>query len=249
MYDTRTPVSVKPLQARSRAVVLFRGDPRREEKQKCLPPRFLSALHEELTRTIRRAPGVELIVASGSGDRFEVRGEHTSRTIEGNSFAEKIDGAVRFAFEAGYESVVLLAGDIVGLTWSVLDDAFARVESKPQSVVVGPSGDGGFYLVGMTRPASIDWNEVPWFTGHALAGLVRQIVDAKLDCFITPRIDDVDDYAAALRAVRRLPVGLLKNRLQSILHPLHVLESLADALWSRLVAPLLSPRAPPALAL
>jgi glycosyltransferase A (GT-A) superfamily protein (DUF2064 family) len=242
-------LSVQPLQARSRAVVLFRGDPRREEKQKCLPPRFLSALHEELTRTIRRAPGVELIVASGTGDRFEVRGAQSSRTIEGSSFAEKIDGAVRFAFEAGYESVVLLAGDIVGLTWSVLDDAFARVESKPRSVVVGPSGDGGFYLVAMARSASIDWSQIPWFTANALAGLVRQIVTRKLDCFITPRIDDVDDYAAALRAVRGLRAGVLKNRLQSVLHPLHVLESLADALWSRLVTPLLSPRAPPSLAL
>jgi glycosyltransferase A (GT-A) superfamily protein (DUF2064 family) len=235
------------IDSRSRAVILFRGDPRLEEKRKHLPRRFLSVLHDSLVRTIRRTPGADLIVASGTGEHFELSCGDATRSINASTFADKVDGAVRFAFDSGYESVLLLAGDIAGLTLPVISDAFDRVEKKPGSVVVGPSGDGGFYLLALTRSAGIDWQKIPWFTTRALAGLVGQLVDRKLACFISPRIDDVDDHASAISVVRSLPASLLKRTLQSILRMPAMPVSVSVCIRERLVVPLLSPRAPPTL--
>jgi rSAM/selenodomain-associated transferase 2 len=67
----------------------------------------------------------------------------------GASLWERMDDAFRRCFQAGARRVVLIGSDIPGIERSLLRSAFARL-SRDQ-LVVGPSVDGGFYLLGYRR--------------------------------------------------------------------------------------------------
>jgi glycosyltransferase A (GT-A) superfamily protein (DUF2064 family) len=149
---------------RRTAVVLFAGDARREEAQKGLRPRFLGALHERLTRTIRSFD-VDLLLPT-----------------DAPTLGEKIERAFSSAFASGYERVIILAGDIV-LPPAILEQA---IESK--QTVIGPCVDGGFYLLACDAPPRVDWNAVAWFTSRAFDDVAAQLGDYEE----APELRDVD---------------------------------------------------------
>ena len=206
-----------------RAIVLFTGDPRREEMQKSLPARFLSALHGELIETIRRTPDVSLVIASESAGRFHLAYGDRQASVVSDLLGEKIDCAYRFAFELGFDSVVLLAGDVAGVELDVIDRAFATLEGTDERSVLGPSRDGGFYLLGLNRVAAsraaIDWNSIPWFTAsssEALASVVRAL---GWQLSFVRQIDDIDSFSDAVRVTGNLSLQFakLRSRLHSLL--------------------------------
>ena len=61
--------------------------------------------------------------------------------------------AMQRAFNGGARRVVLVGTDIPGLTSAVLEQAFSALHER--DLVFGPSTDGGYWLVGMTRPENI----------------------------------------------------------------------------------------------
>ena len=52
--------------------------------------------------------------------------------------------------EAGYESVVLTGSDLPRMGKAHLQSGFFALEEK--DVVIGPTSDGGYYLIGMKKP-------------------------------------------------------------------------------------------------
>ncbi len=199
-----------------RAVVLFRGDPRREERRKGLPPRLLSTLHAELERVIARTPDVDLITASEADHRFELRSSEWSFVSDSEeALSAKIDHSLRIAFEAGYESVVLLAGDIAGLRPEVLEQALDSLDES--CAVLGPSADGGFYLAGFRGYVKLDWSSLPLSTANALAGLKSALTALDLSWAAAPRLDDIDSRQGAETAAQRLGSTRLGHILVSLL--------------------------------
>jgi len=199
-----------------RAIVLFRGDPRREERQKGLPPRLLSALHAELERVINNTPGVDLIDASEVDGRFVLRSpEWISVSSAAEALSEKIDHSLRVAFDSGYESVVLLAGDVAGLTPDLITRAFDALNHE--RVVLGPSRDGGFYLAGFRRYIHIDWSSLQLYTANALAGLKAQLASLHVTWIEAKRLDDIDSREDAETIARRLRFSRLGRILIALL--------------------------------
>lgn len=200
----------------NRAIVLFTGDPRREEMQKSLPARFLSSLHEELIETIQQTPDVSLIIASEATGRFQLCSGDRQAGVTSNHLGEKIDCAYRFAFELGFEAVILLAGDVAGVDLDVIDRAFVSLEGSGERSVLGPSRDGGFYLLGLNRAAAsrkaIDWNAIPWFTASSSAALSSLVCALGWQLSFVRQIDDIDSYGDAVRISTRLSVEFARLR-------------------------------------
>jgi hypothetical protein len=205
-----------------RVVVLFTGDPKRESARKGLPAGLLHALHGQLVSTIRRS-GVPIIVASDARGTFVLDDGHGRCFLSSRTFAEKVEGAFRFAFDQGFDSVVLLAGDVAGIDPRILAEAFARLDAAPHTSVIGKSGDGGFYLLGLERggllPAAVSWKDVAWFTPSAAESVTKVLHAAGADVSFLPALDDIDCRADALRVIRALPQGfaLLRARMKSLL--------------------------------
>lgn len=69
---------------------------------------------------------------------------------KGKGLGERMYRAIRKVMDLGYESVVLTGADLPLLTKEHLDSGFAVLEQ--QDIAIGPTSDGGYYLIGMKKP-------------------------------------------------------------------------------------------------
>ncbi|MFW5689400.1 MAG: TIGR04283 family arsenosugar biosynthesis glycosyltransferase [Spirochaetota bacterium] len=73
---------------------------------------------------------------------------------QGENLWERMSDAFARAFAGGAERCVLIGSDVPGVRRQLLREAFARLATHP--VVVGPSADGGFYLLGARPGVALD---------------------------------------------------------------------------------------------
>lgn len=66
-------------------------------------------------------------------------------------------------------------------------DALARAD-----VVVGPALDGGYYLIGMTRPREEFFRDIPWSTAEVVGATRRRIAETGARARFLPSERDVD---------------------------------------------------------
>lgn len=96
--------------------------------------------------------------------------------------------------------VVLVGADIPELGPRQIAAAFRALGAH--DVVFGPARDGGYYLVGVKRPALARWlfAHVRWSTEHALADTRANLRNRRVALVDT--LDDVDDRLAWARLRR-----------------------------------------------
>ena len=69
---------------------------------------------------------------------------------KGNDLGEKMYRVIRKVLSLGYESVVLTGTDLPLMTAAHLESGFAVLKEK--DIAIGPTPDGGYYLIGMKQP-------------------------------------------------------------------------------------------------
>jgi rSAM/selenodomain-associated transferase 1 len=87
-----------------------------------------------------------------------------SMAQQGEDLGQRMGHTFCKLFALGYKEVVLAGSDIPELECGHLESAFAVLESA--GAVLGPSIDGGYYLIGFSANAfdSRVFNHVPWST-------------------------------------------------------------------------------------
>lgn len=91
---------------------------------------------------------------------------------EGDDLGQRMAGVFDRLFAQGYRSVVLVGTDVPSLPLEEYRRTFGLLESH--DLVLGPALDGGYYLLGLTRPAPALFTDIPWSTGD-----VRRITEEK----------------------------------------------------------------------
>lgn len=69
---------------------------------------------------------------------------------EGSGIGEKMDRAIRRTLAMGYERCVLVGTDLPELSRERIGEAFSMLRRK--DIVLGPTPDGGYYLIGTGKP-------------------------------------------------------------------------------------------------
>ncbi len=149
-------------------------------------------------------PEVDLLIV-GPGGALAQRG---------NDFAERLANAFAEARALGYRSILAVPTDVPRLGLRELAEAFRRLEEK--AVVLGPSPDGGAYLIGCRTEVSTLFAGVRWQTSRTFADLAANAGNPAL---LDP-LEDIDRWAdiAALgvrpgldHALAALVAGLLRR--------------------------------------
>jgi rSAM/selenodomain-associated transferase 1 len=95
------------------------------------------------------------------------------------------------AFAATYpRRAVLIGSDCPEITVEIILQAFQALESY--DTVIGPSTDGGYYLIGLCRPRAELFQDIDWGTSKVFHQTIKKTEALQLSCHILPTLRDVD---------------------------------------------------------
>jgi rSAM/selenodomain-associated transferase 1 len=119
------------------------------------------------------------------------------------SLGERMQRAFDKAFMEGAGRSVIIGTDVPELEASTVLNAFDRLSSH--DVVIGPSTDGGYYLLGMNRPTKEIFKGIKWSTDSVYRESIKRLDSLSLSYSVLPELADIDtkeDYARYLRRQR-----------------------------------------------
>ena len=114
-------------------------------------------------------------------------------TQEAGGLESGLSGAFASAFAVGYRRVVVISSDSPTLPVAVLEEAFAALDTH--DVALGPTHDGGYYLIGLDRPRPRLFQEITWSTDVVYAQTLERAAESDLRVHATPPWHDVDTVA------------------------------------------------------
>ena len=100
----------------------------------------------------------------------------------------KMEYAFQTAFENNYEKVLLIGSDLYDLEPSHINEAFEKLKNK--DVVIGPTLDGGYYLVGLKKNYPEIFKNKRWGTSSVRKDTLKNL--EKVDVHLLPILNDVD---------------------------------------------------------
>lgn len=103
---------------------------------------------------------------------------------------QRMAGAFADSFREGSPATVIIGSDCPALTPAILAAAFDALQSRP--VVFGPATDGGYYLVGLTRPIPELFQGIAWGTEAVLAQSLAILSRTGIKPARLPPLADVD---------------------------------------------------------
>jgi hypothetical protein len=116
----------------------------------------------------------------------------------GETLGERLVNAAAELLNKGFDSVCLINSDSPTLPGRILTTAASLLAQEGDRVVLGPSQDGGYYLIGLKRPHRYLFERIAWSTAGVLAHTIERAADMDLPVDLLPTWYDVDD-AATLR--------------------------------------------------
>src|SRR5216684_2420797 len=107
-----------------------------------------------------------------------------------------------------FASVCLIDSDSPTVSADVYAKAVEFLTDPGDRVVLGPSGDGGYYLIGMKQNHPQLFERIDWSTEHVLEQTKQRAREFNLEVSLLPTGYDVDDAAT----LRRLCDELLSSK-------------------------------------
>jgi len=106
---------------------------------------------------------------------------------------ERLARTAAEAFAKGATSIILVGSDCPSLDSAHVGIALDQLGRHP--LVFGPATDGGYYLVGLSRPLPELFAGIHWGTQHVLAESIANAHRLGIKPFLLPELADVDEPA------------------------------------------------------
>ncbi|MDR9501672.1 MAG: TIGR04282 family arsenosugar biosynthesis glycosyltransferase [Desulfurivibrionaceae bacterium] len=108
----------------------------------------------------------------------------------GADLGERMAFAIAGACRRGFQRVVLVGADCPGVTTDILAQAFDALVSK--ELVLGPSRDGGYYLIGLRSPNPLLFADIAWGSDQVLAQTLAAADQGRGQAALLACLADVD---------------------------------------------------------
>jgi rSAM/selenodomain-associated transferase 1 len=148
--------------------------------------------------TTARGVGVYTPIGAEAAYIDILPGEFDLLPQRGDRFGERLGFATEDLSQCGFASVCLIDSDSPTVSADVYAEA-VEVLSKPgDRVVLGPSDDGGYYLIGLKQNHRQLFERIDWSTERVLEQTKQRARELSLEVSLLRTGYDVDD-AATLR--------------------------------------------------
>jgi rSAM/selenodomain-associated transferase 1 len=138
-------------------------------------------------------------------DRFDPRPELISAVFP--YFGDCLHAGIMGMFESGCSAACVLNSDTPDLPTEYLIRCARALQDGRDRVVIGPADDGGYYLLGISRPHRRLFEDIEWSTPQVLAQTLARAAELELEVVTLPIWSDIDDAASLSRFARRLGLG------------------------------------------
>ncbi len=218
-----------------KALLLFTNSPLSEAfsknvfSDKNINEPLIRTLLNKVIQTIsdtKKILSFDIIIATGktSSERFNNNLYNQLpklKTIfyEGNNFGERFTNSLYRVFSSGYEQVIVIGNDCPDIDANLIVQSFGKLKNR--NTVVGPSTDGGFYLLGLNNFEQKLFNNIEWNTGKVLAQLLCNLSKMNEEVYLLHVLSDIDNHKSlsdwlALKTKASELINSIINNLSSI---------------------------------
>ena len=111
----------------------------------------------------------------------------------GDGFGERLLATAEDLLACGYGSVCLIDSDSPTVPAAAFRQAVTELQKEGDRIVLGPSHDGGYYLIGLKRAHPEPFTNITWSTSTVFAKTIAAAKTASLEAVTLPLWYDVDD--------------------------------------------------------
>ena len=122
----------------------------------------------------------------------------------GDAFGERLSAATEDLLELGFGSLCLIDSDSPTVPQKTFADAVDFLARDGDSIVLGPSDDGGYYLIGLKKLHRRLFETIDWSTERVLEQTVAAARELELPVHLLPTWYDVDDRTTLSRLCQEI---------------------------------------------
>ena len=137
-------------------------------------------------------------------EKLETLFKHSiaSKFQVGKSLGEKMENAFQWAFKKKFKKIILIWTDLWTLNEKIIIDSFKLLDKF--NLVIGPSYDGGYFLIGMKKPNENIFKNIPWSTNNVLEKTISKMKTRKISFLeIAKDIDSFSDLKSNLSLLKK----------------------------------------------
>lgn len=109
---------------------------------------------------------------------------------QGSNLGERMAGAFKQGVEEGFKKILIIGSDCPGISAEIIENGFDRLNQY--DVVIGPSEDGGYYLIGSKEFIPQIFIKIPWSTENVFPETIRILQNKSLSYSQLPALNDID---------------------------------------------------------
>ena len=159
---------------------------------------YASMLHETINN-VSRLKGIDIygFYEGRASQQANLLQGFETLPQQGKDLGEKMLNAVNLLFKKGYSKVILIGSDSPDMPVSFVSEAFVQLDSH--ELVIGPSNDGGYYLIGMNSPIDSVFKGIQWGQSNVLQETISIAESEGIKYFLLPEWYDIDDLDSLKR--------------------------------------------------
>ena len=110
----------------------------------------------------------------------------------GGDLGERMSNVFGDLWYRGHRCIVLIGSDLPALPLEFLREAFRQLDCAERKVVLGPSRDGGYYLIGMNQATAELFASMTWSHDQVLAETTARLKALGVSYSLLPSWFDLD---------------------------------------------------------
>ncbi len=122
---------------------------------------------------------------------------------EGPDFGARLLSAFQWTYQRGFSRTVLIGSDSPHISREIIKQALVALDEA--DVVLGPSEDGGYYLIAMRKPHDV-FSGIPMSTDVVTQMTVASALQQGLTTSLIDQLYDIDELPDLLRLAELLAV-------------------------------------------
>jgi rSAM/selenodomain-associated transferase 1 len=117
----------------------------------------------------------------------------TKRQQFGKDLGERMATAFKDLFEQGFKKVLIIGSDCYQLNSEIVEQAINELQNH--DVVIGPTFDGGYYLLGLNQYVPGLFADKTWSTELVITETLKDVKELNLSYSLLQKLHDVDNAA------------------------------------------------------